>query len=433
MGLETGTYISDLNAVNPVGASDPKSQGDDHIRLIKSTILASFPGITGAMTKTHTELNNAPDLTAANTFTDDRGVVISSAAPALGIIETGITADNGFWSMGANAEQFILQLENDARSVQTSIIEVDRTTTVVDKIALLATTVAMTGADVDMDNTKAVFFKTAAAARDNCGIYRTAADALTIFYENSDLIFDTSDQSQVAFRDGGTDIVRLSHTGTTLSVRQGYTLKIFDAADADHMALRHNGTNILWTHANTANIHVQDLTGAFKIQDGAALYVEDASGADRIGLSHDGTDALITGLNSTHLRIQNMDLHTESATLVTDNDSADEPGFKGVPHNQQNGSYTLVLTDAGKKIYKASGGGGETITIPANSAVAFPVGTIVIIDNQGGGNLSIAITTDTLKEYGTGSTGTRTLATVGKAILEKQTSTVWGISGIGLS
>ena len=33
MALETGTYISDLVATNPV-ASDAKSQGDDHIRLI---------------------------------------------------------------------------------------------------------------------------------------------------------------------------------------------------------------------------------------------------------------------------------------------------------------------------------------------------------------------------------------------------------------
>lgn len=57
MGLETGTYIDDLNSSNPV-AGDDVNQGDDHIRLLKSTILASFPNITGAMTKTHTELND---------------------------------------------------------------------------------------------------------------------------------------------------------------------------------------------------------------------------------------------------------------------------------------------------------------------------------------------------------------------------------------
>lgn len=56
MGLETGTYIDDLVVTNPLG-TDPKSAGDDHIRLIKATIKATFPNITGAMTKTQTELN----------------------------------------------------------------------------------------------------------------------------------------------------------------------------------------------------------------------------------------------------------------------------------------------------------------------------------------------------------------------------------------
>ena len=57
MALEAATYISGLNANNPVGASDPKSQGDDHLRLIKSTVLNSFPNITGPVLSSQTELN----------------------------------------------------------------------------------------------------------------------------------------------------------------------------------------------------------------------------------------------------------------------------------------------------------------------------------------------------------------------------------------
>ena len=49
--------------------------------------------------------------------------------------------------------------------------------------------------------------------------------------------------------------------------------------------------------------------------------------------------------------------------------------------NIQNGDYTLVLTDAHKHIYKASGGSGETITIPANASVAFGIGTAIPIVN----------------------------------------------------
>ena len=63
MGLETGTYISDLNSSNPV-AGDPVNEGDDHIRLVKSTVKATFPSITGAVTSTHTELNLLDGVTA---------------------------------------------------------------------------------------------------------------------------------------------------------------------------------------------------------------------------------------------------------------------------------------------------------------------------------------------------------------------------------
>lgn len=56
MALETATYISSLVSTNPV-AGDAMSAADDHLRLIKSTLLATFPSITGAVTPTHTELN----------------------------------------------------------------------------------------------------------------------------------------------------------------------------------------------------------------------------------------------------------------------------------------------------------------------------------------------------------------------------------------
>lgn len=71
MALETGTYISDLVSTNPT-ASDAKSQGDDHIRLLKSTVKATFPNITGAVTATHTQLNTVPNLApiASPAFTD---------------------------------------------------------------------------------------------------------------------------------------------------------------------------------------------------------------------------------------------------------------------------------------------------------------------------------------------------------------------------
>lgn len=60
MALEdlTGSskYIDDLDNANPV-ASDSLANQDDHTRGIKNVLLNSFPGVTGAVTSTHTELN----------------------------------------------------------------------------------------------------------------------------------------------------------------------------------------------------------------------------------------------------------------------------------------------------------------------------------------------------------------------------------------
>lgn len=63
MALETATYINGLVATNPV-ATDQIAVADDHLRLIKSTIKASFPNIAGAMTADHSELSVLDGITA---------------------------------------------------------------------------------------------------------------------------------------------------------------------------------------------------------------------------------------------------------------------------------------------------------------------------------------------------------------------------------
>jgi hypothetical protein len=99
--------------------------------------------------------------------------------------------------------------------------------------------------------------------------------------------------------------------------------------------------------------------------------------------------------------------------------------------NIQNGNYTLLITDKGKTIAKQSGGAGETHTIPANASVAYKIGTWVAWDNDGGGDLTIAITTDTL--VGTdGVTGSRTLGDNERALIQKIAATRWRYSASDL-
>ena len=64
MTVESATYINQLDATKP-GATDPKSEGDDHLRLLKSTVKATFPNVTGVVTPTHTELGYVAGVTSA--------------------------------------------------------------------------------------------------------------------------------------------------------------------------------------------------------------------------------------------------------------------------------------------------------------------------------------------------------------------------------
>lgn len=95
MALETGTYISDLVATNPT-SSDPKSQGDDHIRLVKSTLQATFPGVTGAVTATHTELNFVDGVTSAIQTQIDARAKIAGTVTAVSALNVDCSAGTYF-------------------------------------------------------------------------------------------------------------------------------------------------------------------------------------------------------------------------------------------------------------------------------------------------------------------------------------------------
>jgi hypothetical protein len=116
-------------------------------------------------------------------------------------------------------------------------------------------------------------------------------------------------------------------------------------------------------------------------------------------------------------------------------DGTDAVGFRTIPQNSQSAAYTLVLADSGKQIFHPSADTtARTWTIPANGSVAFPIGTAVTFINQNGaGVITIAITTDTMRLAGAGTTGSRTLAANGVATAIKITSTEWIISGTGLT
>lgn len=94
MALETGSYISDLVASNPV-ASDGLGQADDHLRLIKASLKNTFAGFTSAaaLNATQAQLDAAVAAVAGSTALPFKaGTVALPGLFPVGDTDTGIYA-----------------------------------------------------------------------------------------------------------------------------------------------------------------------------------------------------------------------------------------------------------------------------------------------------------------------------------------------------
>lgn len=107
----------------------------------------------------------------------------------------------------------------------------------------------------------------------------------------------------------------------------------------------------------------------------------------------------------------------------------------GIGQISKSADYTAIITDNGRHILHPSADTtARTFTIPANSSVPYPIGaTLMFINQNGGGVITIAITSDTMRLAGAGTTGDRSLAANGVATAVKITSTEWIIYGTGLT
>ena len=96
-----------------------------------------------------------------------------------------------------------------------------------------------------------------------------------------------------------------------------------------------------------------------------------------------------------------------------------------IEFNAQFGTYTLVLSDAGKMV-EINDAGPSNLLVPLNSAVAFPIGTQILFSQAGAGEVTVKFTGGTLLSEGT------KLTTVGQyalGTLIKKSTDVWYVSG----
>ena len=140
------------------------------------------------------------------------------------------------------------------------------------------------------------------------------------------------------------------------------------------------------------------------------------AGAATTALNIGASNAPITGFTAT----------------ATATSTAASLGYLGIPQSATATTATLAIDDAGKHIYVTTN--SQTITIPANATVAYPIGTTIdFIAGASATTVTIAIDTDTMYLAGTGTTGSRTLAAHGMATAVKVAATTWYISGYGLT
>lgn len=102
--------------------------------------------------------------------------------------------------------------------------------------------------------------------------------------------------------------------------------------------------------------------------------------------------------------------------------------------NTQNANYTLALADRGKCVLK-NDITAYTWTIPPNSSVAYPIGTMITLRNaNASGAVTIARGTGVvLRKAGSGTDANATLGAWGMATLLKEGTDSWVISGTGVS
>ncbi|MBV8683781.1 MAG: hypothetical protein JO111_12980 [Caulobacteraceae bacterium] len=107
-------------------------------------------------------------------------------------------------------------------------------------------------------------------------------------------------------------------------------------------------------------------------------------------------------------------------------------GYLGAPINEQDGSYTLQCSDAGKMV-RAMISGAATYTVPPNFA---QLGQVILVRNAANSTASLTVARGSgVTLYGAGGTTSKdwTLAPGALASIGGEANNTWWISGAGVS
>lgn len=233
---------------------------------------------------------------------------------------------------------------------------------------------------------------------------------------------------------GSANVALFNYTGTLFSITPnsgGEVLRFGNSSNQWTIEIGFQGSIVRWLESggirpvdvNNTGDHFRIAFNAnvrgLKLDNNGCIYLQERANAN--------ADTAAFGQFWVRNDVPNTPMYTDDTGV----DQVIDPSISEI--NTQDSSYALVLTDKGKTIRKTSATAAQTYTIPANASVAYKIGTIIGIQNDGSVSLSIAITTDTLTNSADGATGTRTLGSDGEASIQKVAATAWKIVGAQLS
>lgn len=158
------------------------------------------------------------------------------------------------------------------------------------------------------------------------------------------------------------------------------------------------------SHSNGATIYpcvtaadldeANDLVSTLTSQ-GDLLTMDSGPDFKRLAVGASGTVLVSDGSDPSWAQVDTANLADGAVETAKINDDAvtaaklnDDVYSKELTLNAQTGSYTLVLADAGK-IVTMNVASANTVTVPPNASVAFPVGTNVTVIQTGAGQTTL--------------------------------------------
>lgn len=378
MTIETATYITDLNAAYP-GATDLKSEGDDHIRLVKAVVKTTFPNVNGVVNPTPTEFNYVVGVTSAiqtqfaarltltgGTITGP--LIAGSGANGSVTLAVGDSAHTGYvaFTPASGVRQGFIGFSTTSASADTGTIQFVMGTAAFNN-AVTATTFngKLATANISQWTNDAGYITSAGAA---------AAGSLT---------------------------------GTTMAANVvASSLTSFGVSPVLGTPASGNLANCTFPTLN------QNTSGSSGSTTGNAATATTAAACS--GNAATATTAAACSGNAA----------SASNVLAGATDGTNELGFKGLPSASVT-SGAFAASDKGKCVYATAG-----VTVP-NATMA--LGDVVTIINTTAASITITATVTTLRQAGTANVGNRTLAAYGMASVVFASGTLAFINGAGLT